>query len=67
MLLETGNQDGICPSNNNIINIDKEKNNTHRCLAKKQGRVILALLKRKQTQGGSKFVKLGLKSLFQSI
>ena len=67
MLLETGNQDGIYPNNNNIINIDKEKNNTYRCLAKKQGRVILALLKRKLKQGGSKFVKPGLKSLFQSI
>jgi hypothetical protein len=34
MLLETSNQYGIHPDNNNIINIDKEKNNTRRCLAK---------------------------------
>jgi hypothetical protein len=36
MLLEMGNQDGIHHNNNNIINIDKEKNNTRRGLAKKQ-------------------------------
>lgn len=67
MLLEMGNQDEIRPSNNNIIKIDKEKNNTCRCLVKKQGRVMFALLKRKLKQGGPKFVKPGLRSLFQSI
>jgi hypothetical protein len=41
MLLEMGNQDGIHHNNNNIINIDKEKNNTRRGLAKKQETYLL--------------------------
>jgi hypothetical protein len=67
MLLEMGDQDEIRPSNNNIIKIDKEKNNTCRCLIKKRGRVMFALLKRKLKLGGSKFVKPGLRGLFKSI
>jgi hypothetical protein len=64
MLLEMGNQNGIYPSNNNIISIDNEKNNTRRCFVKNQERVILVLLERKLKQGGLILVKLSSMSLF---
>ena len=63
MLLEMGNQSGIYPNNNNIISIDNEKNNTHRCFVKKQERVILDLLEKKLKQSGLIFVNLSSRSL----
>jgi len=65
--LKLKNQCTVSPSNNDIINIYQEQDDSFSSLAKEQTGIILTLDKGEAKKRGAELIKPSTRSLFQTI